>query len=160
GLDSATQRAELAALRAREVLSETPEQRLDTWIALSRDRGHKDARAVQSAAKYVEWLGSKEAKASPQTRAKAPDAPGPAQRNQGQYAEAVKSLKQAVDAAQALKVPPAWTQGAEQTLKELTDPSAYFLPRAKQLREEGRLKEALAELKTGAEAMPDNPRLA
>jgi hypothetical protein len=42
GLDSTTARAELAVAKTRQALSETPQQRLDNWVDLLRDRGRKD----------------------------------------------------------------------------------------------------------------------
>ncbi len=158
GFDATSQSTQLAVAKAREALLETPEQRLDTQIALAQG-GRKDPRDLVSASKYVEWVNSKESKAPPEMKAKALYALGLAQRNVGQYAEAVKSLKQAVDAVAALKTPPAWAGEAKEGLKELTDSTVYFLPRAKRLAQEGKLPQALEELNTGLKAMPNDPQL-
>ncbi|MCC6417092.1 MAG: hypothetical protein IT429_02455 [Gemmataceae bacterium] len=149
-----------SAVRELWAQTGTLEQRLDTWIALNRDRTRKDASDLSAVAKSLEWIKANNHKVTPETRARALYALGLAQRNQGQFADAVGALKQAIEAAQGLKTPPAWAELAEDTLKELTDPKAYFLPRARQLREEGRLKDALSELNTGLQAIPGSPRLA
>src|SRR5262249_47296139 len=73
--------------------------------------------------------------------------------------DAAKSLKQAVGAAGGLKGPPAWAAQAQQALKELTDPTAYYLPRALELRREGRLQDALSGLDTRLKAIPGDARL-
>ncbi len=158
-LDSAGDKAQLAAAKLRQALSETPDQRLDTSIALFQGRVRKDPRDVESARRFLDWVTSKGAGAGDETRAKALLALGLAQRNNGLYGEAAKTLKQAADAAAAMKAAPSWAPYAQQTLKELTDPSAFFLPRARELRVEGRLKEALAELDTGLKAIPGDARL-
>jgi hypothetical protein len=156
---SAADKAELAAAKVRQALSETPEQRLDTWLALYQGRARKDPQDVVSAGKYLDWVNSRGANAGPEMRAKALLALGLAQRNNGQFAEAAKTLKQAVGASAGIKGPPAWVSSARQALKELTDPTAYYLPRAQELRREGRLNDALAELDTGLKAMPNDARL-
>jgi hypothetical protein len=159
GLDNTADKAQLAAAKIRQALSETPDQRLDSSIALFQGRARKDPRDVVSAGKYLDWVNSKGAGASDETRAKALLALGLAQRNNDLYGEAAKTLKKAADAVAALKTPPVWAPYAQEALKELTDPAARFLPRARGLRSEGRLKDALAELDTGLKAMPGDARL-
>jgi hypothetical protein len=159
-MGNAAGKAELAAARIRQILSETPDQRLDTVISLYQGGGRrKDKQDVVSASKYLEWVNSKGANAGPETRAKALFALGLAQRNNGQFAEAAKTLQQAVAASAGLKGPPAWVASARQALKELTDPTAYYLPQARRLRDEGRLKDALEELDTALSAIPNDARL-
>jgi hypothetical protein len=159
GLDKVADNAELTAARIRQALSETPDQRLDTWLALYQGRARKDPQDVVSANKYLDWVNSKGVNANPETRAKALFALGLAQRNNGQFAEAARTLKQAVGASAGIKGPPAWVAAAQRALKELTDPTAYYLPRVQDLRREGRLQDALEELDTGLKAMPNDARL-
>ena len=160
GMDNVTGKAELAAARIRQLLSETPDQRLDTSIALFQGGGRrKDKQDVSSASKYLDWVNSKGAGLNPETRAKALFALGLAQRNNGQFADAAKTLQQAVAASAGIKGPPAWVNSARLALKELTDPTAYYLPQARRLRDQGRLQEALEELETGLGAMPNDARL-
>jgi tetratricopeptide (TPR) repeat protein len=159
GLDSTADKAALAAAKVRQALTETPEQRLDTNIALLQGGSRKDPGDVASASKYLKWATSKEAKIPPETQAKAMFVLALAQRNNGQFADATASLQKSLKAAEALKTLPAWAGPARQTLKELTVSTAYYLPRAEHLRAAGKLKDALVELSTGLDAIPGDSRL-
>src|SRR5262249_36407272 len=52
-----------------------------------------------------------------------------------------------------------WQAHAQQALKELTDPSARYLPRAETHLAEGQIDKALAEVTEGLKAIPDNAQL-
>jgi tetratricopeptide (TPR) repeat protein len=156
-LDRAAVESQLRLYQVREPLIQTPEQKLDTWIALFQDRDRKGGNDAD-AARDARWVRSKEAKASPEARAKAYYLEGLLARSQGKFEEAGKALDEAVKSGQAIKGLP-WLAQASQALRELRDPSAYYLPRAEMLHNEGRLQAALAILNNGLKAMPDNGRL-
>ena len=67
-LDNAKLAADLKAAQFQLALTETPEHRLDTMIALLSERGYKDPKELKSFANYIEWTRSKESKASPESR--------------------------------------------------------------------------------------------
>ncbi len=159
GFDSAGQKAQLAAAKAREFLQETPEQRADTSIALYQDRGRKGDGDMDRAQKYLDWVNSEAAKAGPEAKAKALYVLGLTQRNHGLFGEALQSLKKSVDEAAGLKAAPPWLAAAKQALKEQTDSAAYYLPHARQLAQERHYKDALEQLETGLKAIPEDPRL-
>jgi hypothetical protein len=158
-LNRATVEGELRYYQAREPLIQAPAQKIDTWIALFQSGEAKDARDAQAAARDAAWVTSKEAKSSPEATARAHFLEGLLARNQAKYAEARKKLADAVKEGQSLKTKPEWPTQAARLLKELTDPTAYYLPRAESLAQEGRGQAALAVLNTGLAAIPDNSRL-
>ncbi|MCI0457131.1 MAG: hypothetical protein L0Z62_09145 [Gemmataceae bacterium] len=138
-------------------LSETPSQRLDTWIGLFRDRKARDEGALKAITSYADVL-SQDAKASPEMKAKAWYALGLAQRNYEQFPQAIESLKKA---EAELKEKGVALAGEIQLAREqLTNPAAYYLPAGRQLIAEGQLKEALAEVEAGLRAFPSNGQLA
>jgi tetratricopeptide (TPR) repeat protein len=156
---SASAATQLAAARAREALSEAPEQRLDTLAALLQNRDRIQPADLAAASKYLEWVGSPDSKVGPELRAKARFVVALAQRNAGRHGEAVKSLQQVLKEAAALKTAPPWAADAGRTLKELTDPQAYYLPRVQALRDQSQFAQALKELDGALQALPGDGRL-
>ncbi len=83
---------------------------------------------------------------------------GLAHRNLGEFDSARALLK---EPASSTAIPrPEWAVTAASALKELTEPAAYYLPRARELYEEGKDQEALAALVQAATLFPkDAPAL-
>jgi hypothetical protein len=150
--------AEVGYYRLREPLIQSPEAKLDTWIAVLQGRQPGDPADLSGAIREADWLRSKEAKASPETRAKALFISGLILRNQNKYTEARQALQTAVKEGESLKRA-AWLDPAKLALRELTDPKAFYLPRVERWRAEGDLKKALEELNTALKAIPNNGQL-
>jgi tetratricopeptide (TPR) repeat protein len=137
---------------------EPAEQRLDVILAALRDRGFKDAGELDRFAKFADAV-RKDAKASPEARARAAFAEALILRNQEKFAEARNSLEQAIKEAAALKDGKALQAAAEQTHKELTDPAAYYLSGVDRRMAAGQHEGAVADLNTALKALPNNPNL-
>ncbi len=149
--------AEVNFYRLREPLIQSPEQRLDSHLVIYQDRSRNDPTEHAAALRDAEWVLSKAADASATARAKAHAVIGLVRRNQEKYAAA----KQALAAALATPVPSPgpWQARAKQTLSELTNPSAFYLPRIDQLQAGGQFKSAQQEIATALKAMPNDGRL-
>ncbi len=130
----------------------TPETMLGYWVPLLSDRGQKSlaAPAVKDAERVLA-----DAKASAAAKAQAGAVAGLALRNRGEFDKARKALEEATGADAAGP----WKDVARQALKDLTDPSAYYLPRAEALLDESRHAEALKVLDESLAVFPDNGRL-
>jgi hypothetical protein len=159
GLATTRLATELSFYRLREPLLVTPEKQLDAQIAVLQDRDRRDAGEITEVLRASEWLLSKEAAANAESRGKACYAAALALRNQGKYDEARKSLTEALDEAKTLPKAGPWAQLATQTLRELTDPRAYYLPRVEQALDAGNYKQALAEANTALKIMPSSGAL-
>jgi hypothetical protein len=157
GFDTGKLAAELAYYRTREPLIQTPEQKLDTWAALFRDRSYQDNAGLNAAANEARWVLS-DTRASADAKAKAHYVLGLVDRNRGKLADARQELDQAVKAAAGAKASP-WAKAAGQALTELADPATYYLPRAQRLRAAGDFKGALAELDGAVQANPEDGTL-
>ena len=81
------------------------------------------------------------------------------QRNQDDFAAARKTLEETVKEAGDLKGADHLASAAQQTLKEMTDPAAYYLPRAERKIAEGQLKPAVDDLNAGLKVLPSDSRL-
>jgi tetratricopeptide (TPR) repeat protein len=154
GFNTAALLTEVNYYRLREPFILTPAKQLDTWMALLQQRSFRNPKNLGAAMKDAAWVRSKDAKAGADPRAKALYVIALALRNQEKYAEARQALGQTVKEAANLKT--AWSKLALQSLKELTDSSAYYLPLASMLEEQGNLKSALAVLNSGLKAMPND----
>jgi tetratricopeptide (TPR) repeat protein len=88
--------------------------------------------------------------ADEETRALALVVAGLASRNEGKVADARLSLEEALRLSAGRE--PTWRPTAQKALKELSDPSAYYLPEAERLRAAGDLSSARALLSRAAEA--------
>src|SRR5439155_21728965 len=80
--------AELNYYRMREPLIQAPEQKLDSYFALYRERRPVAEPEAALALKDAAWVLSKEAKASATAKAKALAVKGLVARNQDKHAEA------------------------------------------------------------------------
>ena len=158
GFDVAALTTELSYYRLREPLITGPDRKMDAYINLFQDPSRKDNGELATALKEASWLLSKEAKASPEARAKALYVTGLAQRNQEKFDDAKKTLEEALKQANKLK-DAAWSKQAETALKEFTQADTYYLPRAERFADDGNYKKAEEVLTLGLKAMPDNPRL-
>ena len=158
-LDNAKLSAALAAAKTQNVFAETPEHRLDTIVTLLSDRSYADAKELESFKRFIDWVRSKDAKTSGETRAKALYAEALMQRNQQNTAGARQVLDLAIKEAQAAKGGAAVQAAADKTLTELTNPAVYFGPRVDQKIAAGQLKEAVNELNAALKSVPDQPHL-
>jgi hypothetical protein len=157
--DTAKLQQELKIAQAKEVFAEKPEKRLDTMIALLADRNHKSATAVDGYTRYTDWVRQEESKSSPQAKARALYVDALILRNKEDFDAARKALDHSLAAAKGLKGDAALEAAVAQSLKELTDPSAYYLPRVAAKLAMGQGKEALDELNVALKVMPDQPQL-
>ncbi len=150
--------AELAYYRLREPLIITPNRQLDDYIRRMQNATSLDPAEARQAAQASAWVLSKGAGASSEARAKALYLAALNDRAAGNVAGARQKLAEALAAGATLKDQP-WTKQAAASLKEMTEPSAYFLPRASQLAEQGDLKGAQDVLNRGLKLFPSNARL-
>lgn len=153
--ESAAVLAELNYYRMREPLIQSPEQKLDSYLVIYRERRPIGADEATAALKDAEWILSKEAKSTAAAKAKALTVTGLVKRNQDKHAEA----KQALEAAVATPATGAWTAQAKQALKELNEPALYYLPRIEQFQATGQLKAAQRELDSALKALPNDAKL-
>ncbi len=158
GFDYAALTAELNFYRVREPFIQTPERKMDNYIAIFQDHNRKDAAEFVVALKEAAWLLSPEAKSAAEARAKALYVLGLVLRNQHQFDAAKKTLAEAGTIAAGLK-DAGWAKQLERSIQELSDPAVSFLPRANLLASEGQLDKAIDMLTVGLDAMPGNARL-
>lgn len=156
--DAAALASELNYFRLREPLIVGPEKKLDSHIALLLDRDRKAGDELTLAVKEAAWLISPEAKTAPLAAAKAHLVLGLAARNQERFDDARKELNAALAGVGEGKGV-AWVEAARETLAEISDPRAYYLPLARTLLEQGRAPDAAAQLAIALKAMPDRPEL-
>jgi hypothetical protein len=131
----------------------TPQELFDIYIPLLESSTSKE---ILDMANLDVQRVLKDAGASPELKAQARCVEGLALRNQGKYDEARKAL------ATALKGGPKqgeWRMAAQRALKDLDDPTAYFLPRAEEMHDSGQLEQAQALLNTGLKIFPNNGQL-
>src|SRR5205085_2289721 len=143
---------ELNYYRVLDALAPTPEQQLDRLIAALQN-ADVATRTVTDANKLAQFVLSKEAKASDAARAKAHYVEGLVLRHERKFAEARKQFEQAKQLAKDTTEP--WGVLIRRSHSELTDPSAYYLPRIERLRQEDNLGEALKEIATALQALGD-----
>jgi hypothetical protein len=155
--DASLLAADLALLRAREPFIQTPAQKMDLYAALLQDRSRQNPKELGAIMREADWVLTREAKVSPQDRAKALYVTGLALRNEGQFDAARKALDGAVKHAGAKNAP--WEKQAKAALAELTNPQAYYLPQIERLAAAGNLKSALAESDQALKALPGNGKL-
>jgi tetratricopeptide (TPR) repeat protein len=129
----------------------TPQTMLGYWSSFLADRGQKAL--AEAAVRDVERVRADTA-ATPAAKAEALAVEGLALRNRGEFARARTALEMALKAEAPEKAP--WQEIARQALKELTDPAAYYLPRAEALRSQGRYDQALAMLDEALKVFPEN----
>lgn len=143
----AASEAQVAQLEARQLQSRGPKEMLDIWVPILQERARKDlaVKAASDAARVVKDPGTDAA-----VKAQALAVEGLALRNQGKFDEARKALQEAVQQ----KGTGEWQAAAQQALKELTEPGAYYIPEAEKLQKAGKTEAALEVLKAGLEAFP------
>lgn len=129
----------------------TPQTMLGYWSSLLADRQQKALTAA--AVRDVERVRA-DAGATPAAKAEALAVEGLALRNRSEFARARAALEQALKAEAPEKAP--WQETARQVLTELTDPAAYYLPRAEALRSERRYEQALTVLDEALKVFPEN----
>jgi hypothetical protein len=138
-------REQLKLLDAALGQRHTPEEMMDIWLPVLADRrglGSEPAKAAADAQRVRNDGG-----ATPVTKQKAAAVLGLARREEGDVEAARTLLTEAVGGA-GPKAP--WQGPAEKALKQLTDPTAYYLPTARFFYEEGHYKEAEGLLAQGA----------
>jgi hypothetical protein len=137
--------------RFREQLSQRwqPGEMLTYWLPILGDRARTDlaGKAAIDANRVAQ-----DASASPAEKARALAVLGLALRNQGNLAEA----KAALEKARASLSPSDadWRERVDAALKEVADPAAYYVTRAKELQSVGKPAEAAAELEKAGKAYP------
>jgi tetratricopeptide (TPR) repeat protein len=151
GASLAASEASNASYAALLMQSHTPKQMLDLWLPLLDDRDRKD---VADGA-VLDGKRVRTDRAAPaELKAQAACVEGLGLRNQGNYDEARAAVAEAVKGAGQAP----WRQYAVDAQAELTDPAAYYLPRADLLRSEGKYSTAIAVLNRGAGAFPEGPK--
>lgn len=156
GFDTGALAAQLGFFRVREQFIQAPEQKLDTFAELLKDRKLKDPKTLDAVIRETDWVLSKESRASAEARAKALYVSGLALRNQEKFDEARKALDQA---AKTTGIKGASVAQAKVALKELSDPQAYYLPQITKAHAAGNLKGAITEANVGLKALPNNGKL-
>ena len=141
-------------LRYKNLLNKrrSPQEMLPVWMIVLQDRNRRDLAA--QAARDADFVFN-DADASPALKAEALGIRGMALRNQGKFADARVSLEQALQGANK-ENDEDWHIHARATLKELTDPSNYFYPRAEELYFAGQFQSAMELTNEGLEAFPKN----
>ena len=129
----------------------TPQTMLGYWTSLLADRQQKALTAA--AVRDVKRVRDDRA-ATPAAKAEAQGVEGLALRNRGEFAKARTTLEAALKAEVPEKAP--WQDVARQALKELTDPAAYYLPQAEELRSRKQYGQALAVLDEALKVFPEN----
>lgn len=155
--DYAALTAELSLYRAREPLIQAPDQKMDSYLALYQDHARQVPSEMAAALKDAAYVLGKDSKAKPADRAKALFVVGLIQRNQQKFDEARTSLQAALK--ETVLVKGSLAKQIEAALQELTDPAAYFLPRAERQAADGNVAEALDTLSRGLQALPGNAKL-
>ena len=151
--------SELGFFKTREPFVQTPEQKLNTHITILQDRQRNNPKELAAITREADWILSPEAKANDETRGKATYVKGLVLRNEEKFAPAKATLAETLKLIQPLENTAPWTKLAIKSHKELTDPSAYYLPRMEKFQYDGNLKAALDEANTSLKAMPDEARL-
>jgi hypothetical protein len=157
--DTTKLQADLVASKAQLALAEPPEQRMDVILAVLGDRGFNDPKDLATFKNYIDWVRSKDSKASPEVRAKALYAAALMERNQEKFDAARKTLEQTLAEAKQLKGNTKIAGLAELALKEMSDPATYYLPRVDAKIGAGQFDGAIAELNAGLKVLPGNPQL-
>ena len=151
--------SELGYFRGREKFIQTPEQKMNNYIALLQDRSRSDPKELNAIKLEAEWVLSAEAKATPESRAKALYVQGLGLRNQLRFAEAKAAFDESLKLIPKSDPVGSWNALARRSHKEITDPTEYYLPRVAQFQAEGNLKAALAEANLALKVMPTDARL-
>jgi tetratricopeptide (TPR) repeat protein len=153
--DVARLTAELGFYKTREPLIQSPQQKMDTDIALLQDRKRNNPKELAAITREADWVLTPESKSSADARGKARYVQGLALRNLEKFDEARAAFADALKAAPA----GAWTESVKKSKQELTDPNAYYIPRIGAFADAGKFKAALTETSTALKVMPAEARL-
>ena len=157
GFDDAALVGEVNYLRLRDSFIPTTEQQIDRLAAALKNRDEKDAGLLADAAKLGAFAAGPDAKSSDRLKGKAQHLLGLAERNQGKFDAAKKSLESATALAGDSKE--LWAMAARRALAEMVDPSLGNLANVRKHRVDGNHAAALAELDAALAANPGNTAL-
>jgi hypothetical protein len=148
-------KGQVAILETRLRLVRTPREMMNFWPTVLERKVPKEVleAAALDARRVLDDKG-----ATANDKGAAHCVQGMVNRGLGNFDGARDELSQAVAAAKQLKEGP-WRPYAYNTLRQLTDPNAFFLPYADELIARGQLPEALDVLKDGVAAFPKDGRL-
>ncbi|MBL8799862.1 MAG: hypothetical protein JNM56_38630 [Planctomycetia bacterium] len=156
---------EVVSLRAQnEILAErlrtvrTPREMLEFWMPLLANTESKDVKAVaeQAGRDARRVLDDKGADAN--WRAAGNTVQGMAQRLEGKYDDARLSLSDSLKTKKGA-AEGQWRRYATNSMRDLTDPTIYYLPRGEELANIGKFDQAIDVLTAGANAFPKDGRL-
>jgi tetratricopeptide (TPR) repeat protein len=150
----AASQAELARLKILQGDSRYPEDMLVLWLPLLQ--GASAPQVLEQAAKDVQRV-SKDTGASEDSRALAKCVLSLILWNQGKIADARTALQESLKMGDSNKGE--WRAFARKTLKELSDPNAYYLPKSEEMYVAGRLQVALDLINSGLVVFPKDGRL-
>ncbi len=151
--------SELGYFRTREPFIQTPEQKMNNYLALLQDRQRNNPKEVGDIIREADWVLAAEAKADVESRAKARYVQGLALRNQEKFTEAKSAFDETLKLIAKIDKTGVWSELALRSHKELVDPNAFYLPRIDRFRAEGNPRAALDEANTALKAMPEEARL-
>ena len=152
--DAAKLAAELGFYKAREPLIQSPQQKMDTDVALLQDRARNNPKELAAMTREADWVLAPESKSTAEARGKARYVQGLALRNLEKYDEARTAFDDALKSASG-----GWTESVKKSARELTDPNAYYVPRIVAYGDAGQFNAALAEANTALKVMPGDARL-
>jgi hypothetical protein len=167
-LDKALENAALVAkikfYQGREEFLASPADKLEFNLKLLRNRTAKDPADLLAAQNLAQWLLNPQAESTVEVKAKAQYVLGLAYRNEHKFDESRKALQAAIAEAENVKNVDVLkgkdlSKEFSDSLRELTDPMFYFMPRIQRLQEVGRLSAALDELNLALQAIPGDARL-
>jgi len=156
---------EVVSLRAQnEILAErlrtvrTPREMLEFWMPLLANTESKDVKAVaeQAGRDARRVLDDKGADAN--WLAAGNTVQGMAQRLEGKYDDARVSLSDSLKTKKGA-AEGQWRRYATNSMRDLTDPTIYYLPRGEELANIGKFDQAIEILTGGANAFPKDGRL-
>jgi hypothetical protein len=151
--------SELGYFRTREPFIQTPEQKMNNYIALLQDRKRNNPKELADISREADWVLAPEAKADDESRAKARFVQGLALRNQEKFAAAKGAFDETLKMIAPLAKTGPWSELAQSSHKELVDPNAFYLPRIDRFQAAGNPRAAFDEANTALKAMPEEARL-
>ena len=147
---------ELGWYQGREKFIETPQQKMSTYVTLLQDRGQNNAKSMADIRREADWVLLKESKSDADAKSKARYVQGLTLRNEGKFAEAKIAFE---DTLTMIPAAAPWGGLARKSVKELTDPNEYYVPRIKDFLAAGNSAAALMEADTAIKAIPAAGRL-
>jgi Tetratricopeptide repeat len=150
--------SELNAFKAREPFVAGPDWKMEAYITRIKELSRSEKFDLAPALKEANWILGKDSNSPAVAKLKALVVLGLAERVQEKFVEARKTLEMAVKEGAAHADAP-WMKPALSALKELSAPTAYYLPQGQRLEAQGNLQEALEVLTLGLKAFPGYPAL-